>query len=236
MGEPSEQPPERRKGTIDDIAGFRLYYRLAGDPPGAERHIDWPNDRGPTIAEAMAVKQATTSNVSIGRMWTVLRSTDEGWEDPEALQAVVWMVRRFRMGETDLKITALDGLDMFSVRQDYFDAQRRLLDFYEDEPTDEQRLRALAVAAELRRLLPGMSEGAAHAGAIGLVVAWPDEPPEEGPGEAPAGGDAGDPAATPAPTRKTSKRTSGSGSRNSRSSTGSAGRTSSATPRGRGSR
>lgn len=227
MGEPSEQPA-RRTGTVDDIAGMRIFYRIAGETD--ERWIDWPNDRGPTIAEAMAVKTATVSNVNLARIHNVLRSTDDAGDDPEALQALVWMVRRFRQGETDLPITALANLDVWSVWQDYFDAQHVFIDFADDEPDEQQQQRAADLAAELQRRLPGMSNRAAMAAAVGLVVAWPDDAGGgDAAGEDQAGG--GEPAEQPAPTRKTSKRSSGSGSRNSRTRTGSAGKTSSATPR-----
>lgn len=230
MTEPEPALPERRRGSYDDIAGMRIFYRLAGETD--ERWIDWSSDRGPTIAEAIAVKAATVSKVNVGRMLAVLQSTAMLYDDPEAMQAVVWMVRKFRQGETGLRITDLAALDLMSVREDYRDAHGVFLDFVEDDPTPEQAQLAASIAADLRRHLPKMEDRHAYLAAAGLVATFSEETSAgdaagDAAGEGPAGTTAGGDGAT---TRTTSKRSSASGSRSSRSRTGSAGRTSSATP------
>jgi hypothetical protein len=185
---------KRREGTTDDIAGLRMYYRQAD---GVERSVDWRNDRGPTVAEAVAVKK-TCLGVSVPRMLMVLRSSDAAWDDPEALQAVVWMVRRLRDGEVDCKFPALADIDLLSLRQEFIAADGVLLDLKEPEPDPAAAQLAADVAAAIGDLLPTLPHAEAFGVAAALVAAAAREETAEGEAGAGAGPAAGEtPPSTP---------------------------------------
>lgn len=214
-----QDTPARRDGTPEDIAGLRLYYRLDADP--AELSVVWRPDRGPTIAEAMAVKTATVTDVTVRRMLAVLERSSVAEDDPEALQAVVWLLRRFRQGETGLSITALSGLDLLSLRTEYVDAQGVELDFPDPTPDPAQRALAADIAGDLMRHLPGLQLADALVAAASLIRAAPDPEPAAGEDAAGAEPAAAAPAkraprkraAAPATTPTMLTPTSGGGSR-----------------------
>lgn len=203
MTAPAPDAPARRDAPVEEWAGVRWYYRLEGDP--AEQHFDWPIGTGIGIAQAMAVKTATVTKVHVGRLVAVLNYGQEVfWDDPEALQALIWVARRFHMGESDLPITALSGIDLLSVRQEQIDAQGVELDIVDPDPDPAQQQLAADIAADLMHRLPTLELAQALLTAATVIRLVPD--PEEAPGEDPAGDE---PAAAPvkaAPRKRTARK------------------------------
>lgn len=123
------EPAPRRDGTEADIAGMRIYYR---GPDGVERHVDW--DRRLMVSEAVALKK--TAQVTPRE---ALAAVVDYFADPMATRAVVWMLRKFRGGEGELKLLEVD-LDLVTIHDEWIDGDGVELDLpppAEEETTGE---------------------------------------------------------------------------------------------------
>lgn len=176
---------ERRQATEEEIreAGIRLYVRCED---GAERALDW--DHRFLTSEAVAARKAFPG-VTPQRMlaaWGPLGAL----EDPEAIRAAVWMVRRFRAGAHDLKPQHVD-VDLLDIRDEFIDANGVELD---PPQLDLDQDKVDAAAAALLEALPLLPPAAVERLARLAVAALPPDEAEGSAGE----GDAGD-APAPAP-------------------------------------
>ena len=122
------EAPQRREGTEADIAGMRIYYT---GPDGVERHVDW--DRRLMVSEAVALKK--TAQVAPRQ---ALAAVVDYFADPDATRAVIWMLRKFRGGEGDLKFLDVDA-DLMTVHDEWIDGAGVELDLPvpEEEPEGE---------------------------------------------------------------------------------------------------
>lgn len=164
----AEGLPER-EGTAGEIAVTRYYY---DERDGVRRHLDF--DGRLWTSEAVAVKKTAQLSAQ-----ALLDGVEES--EPEALRAFVWLLRKHRGGEHQLKLTEVE-LDLTSVRRYNLDADGvRLL----TRSPDIDWARVDVVAKMLRAELPALPEDTAQTAAVLAVQAAAEA--VESPGEGSAG-------------------------------------------------
>lgn len=134
------EPAPRREGTEADIAGMRIYYR---GPDGVERHVDW--DRRLMVSEAVALMKSAQVAPR-----EALTAVVDYFADPMATGAVIWMLRKFRGGEGDLRLLDVD-VDLITIHDEWIDGDGVELDLAapaEEETTGEGEGQAGAEPAE----------------------------------------------------------------------------------------
>lgn len=189
------EPERRRDGTPADIAGLRIHYRHADDPDGHERTVDYMYRlRGITVAEGIAVKRKTPSDVSVTRLRMVADALGYGaqsvvQDDPEALQALIWLIRNVRNREP-VQLVDLDDLDVLSAWADMLDSDGIALDFPPDLDAEAAQ-QAAELAAAMGPWLPRLQQAEVFGNAAALIARNRDTPdpdaPEETAGEESAG-------------------------------------------------
>lgn len=173
----------QRPGTYDDIVATRYYYTQRD---GTRSYVE--HDGRLWVVEAIGVKKVAelAPQQFLASVATL---------EPEAIRALVWLVRRHRMGEKDLKLHEID-FDLGSVRAHNVDGQGVNIVLPEEPPPDPAV--AVAVAAAVLGVLPDLpAERAEELGGLAALMAAAEADGagrgEAGAGEPPAAEpDAGD--------------------------------------------